>query len=180
MQCTSCDLANLGRTQVVFGSGRADADVLIVGEAPGAHEDEQGEPFVGRSGLVLDRLLDGSGLSRSDVYIANVVKCRPPNNRDPRPSEIASCSPWLDQQLQLIKPKLIVTLGNFATRLMLGTKMGVTKIRGQEIAFSRAGIDAILIPTLHPSAVLRNGNRGLMDAQHDFDVVARRLTELAS
>jgi uracil-DNA glycosylase len=173
--CTHCELAHLGRTHVVFGSGRHDADVFVIGEAPGAQEDESGEPFVGRSGQLLTRLIESAGMARRDVYIANVVKCRPPDNRNPLPAEIAACSPWLDRQLQLVMPKIIVTLGNFATRLILDTKDGITKLRGQEFAVSRAGIDAIVIPTLHPSAVLRNG-RGALDAtRQDFEFVHRRL-----
>ena len=165
--CTLCKLA-AGRTQVVFGVGRADADLLFVGEGPGEQEDLKGEPFVGRAGGLLTQLIEGIGLTRADVYIANVVKCRPPGNRDPQPEEIAACAPWLDRQLALIQPKVIVTLGNFATKLLLETKEGITKLRGQEFAFSRAGIDAVLLPTLHPSAVLRSGGKTLAR-------VARRL-----
>ncbi|SVC70462.1 uncharacterized protein METZ01_LOCUS323316, partial [marine metagenome] len=114
--CTACGLAE-GRTQVVFGNGSPDADVMFVGEAPGAREDEQGVPFVGRSGQLLDRLLaEELGMDRSDVYIANVVKCRPPDNRDPRPEEIAACRPWLARQMDLVDPSVVVTLGNFAAR----------------------------------------------------------------
>src|ERR1700675_4641165 len=152
--CVLCKLAT-GRTQVVFGVGRADADLLFVGEGPGEQEDLRGEPFVGRAGQLLTQLIEGIGLTRDDVYIANVVKCRPPGNRDPHPEEIEACAPWLDRQLALIQPKVIVTLGNFATKLLLDTKEGITKLRGNEFAFTRAGIDATLLPALHPSAVLR-------------------------
>jgi uracil-DNA glycosylase len=172
--CELCKLA-AGRTQVVFGTGRADADLLFVGEGPGQQEDLKGEPFVGRAGGLLTQLIEGIGLTRADVYIANVVKCRPPGNRDPQPDEIAACAPWLDRQLALIRPKVIVTLGNFATKLLLETKEGITKLRGQEFTFSRAGIDAVLLPTLHPSAVLRSGGKTLAQSRADFVHVKRAL-----
>ena len=161
--CELCKLA-AGRTQVVFGVGRPDADLLFVGEGPGEQEDLRGEPFVGRAGQLLTQLIEGIGLTRDDVYIANVVKCRPPGNRDPHPDEIEPCAPWLDRQLALIQPRVIVTLGNFATKLLLDTKEGITKLRGKEFAFARAGIDAALLPTL-PSvggaAVGREGAGGV-------------------
>ncbi len=133
--CTLCKLA-AGRTQVVFGVGRADADLMFVGEGPGEQEDLRGEPFVGRAGQLLTQLIEGIELTRAEVYIANVVKCRPPGNRDPQPDEIASCAPWLDRQLELIRPRVIMTLGNFATKLLLDTKEGITRLRGQEFAFT--------------------------------------------
>lgn len=172
--CTLCKLA-AGRTQVVFGVGRADADLMFVGEGPGEQEDLRGEPFVGRAGQLLTRLIEGIELTRADVYIANVVKCRPPGNRDPQPDEIEACAPWLDRQLELIKPRVIVTLGNFATKLLLQTKEGITKLRGTEFAFTRAGHEAVLIPTLHPSAVLRSGGRALAESRADFVHVKRAL-----
>ena len=172
--CELCKLAS-GRTQVVFGVGRADADLLFVGEGPGEQEDLRGEPFVGRAGKLLTQLIEGIGLTRDDVYIANVVKCRPPGNRDPQPDEIEACAPWLDRQLVLIEPRVIVTLGNFATKLLLETKDGITKLRGKEFAFARAGIDAALLPTLHPSAVLRGGGKTLAEARADFVRVKRVL-----
>ena len=175
--CELCKLA-AGRTQVVFGVGRADADLLFVGEGPGEQEDLKGEPFVGRAGGLLTQLIEGIGLTRADVYIANVVKCRPPGNRDPHPDEIEACAPWLDRQLALIRPKVIVTLGNFATKLLLETKEGITKLRGQEFAFSRAGIDAVLLPTLHPSAVLRSGGKTLAQSRSDFVRVKRALARI--
>ena len=125
--------ARAGRTQVVFGVGRADAELMFVGEGPGEQEDLRGEPFVGRAGQLLTQLIEGIGLTRADVYIANVVKCRPPGNRDPQPDEIEACAPWLDRQLELIRPRVIVTLGNFATKLLLQTKDGITKLRGQRV-----------------------------------------------
>ncbi len=172
-----CDLCKLapGRTQVVFGVGRDDADLLFVGEGPGEQEDLKGEPFVGRAGQLLTQLIEGIGLTRDDVYIANVVKCRPPANRDPQPDEIEACAPWLDRQLELIRPRVIVTLGNFATKLLLDTKEGITRLRGREFPFSRAGVDATLLPTLHPSAVLRSGGKALAEARADFVRVKRAL-----
>jgi DNA polymerase len=172
--CTLCKLAP-GRTQVVFGVGSPAADLMFVGEGPGQQEDLQGEPFVGRAGQLLTRLIEGIDLTRADVYIANVVKCRPPGNRDPQPDEIEACAPWLDRQLDLIRPRVIVTLGNFATKLLLETKEGITKLRGREFAFTRAGHSAVLIPTLHPSAVLRSGGRALAESRADFVHVKRAL-----
>lgn len=174
---SGCDLCPLsrGRTQVVFGVGAPDADLMFVGEGPGEQEDLQGEPFVGRAGQLLTRLIEDIGLQRSDVYIANVVKCRPPGNRDPRPEEIEACSPWLDRQLELVRPRVVVTLGNFATKLLLDTKVGITKLRGQRHPFTRGGIDASLVPTYHPAAVLRNGGRALAETRADFVKVKRLL-----
>jgi uracil-DNA glycosylase len=151
---------------------------LFVGEGPGQQEDLTGVPFVGRAGQLLTQLIEGIGLTRADVYIANVVKCRPPGNRDPQPDEIEACAPWLDRQLALIEPRVIVTLGNFATKLLLDTKEGITKLRGREFAFTRAGIDAALLPTLHPSAVLRSGGKALAESRSDFVRVKRALARL--
>jgi DNA polymerase len=178
---STCELCKLAahRTQVVFGVGRADADLMFVGEGPGEQEDLRGEPFVGRAGGLLTQLIEGIGLTRRDVYIANVVKCRPPGNRDPQPDEIDACAPWLDRQLELIRPKVIVTLGNFATKLLLQTKEGITKLRGREFAFARAGHEAVLVPTLHPAAVLRSGGKALAEARADFVHVKRALARLA-
>jgi DNA polymerase len=172
--CELCKLA-AARTQVVFGVGRPDADLMFVGEGPGEQEDIKGEPFVGRAGQLLTQLIEGIGLTRDDVYIANVVKCRPPGNRDPQPEEIEACAPWLDRQLELIEPRVIVTLGNFATKLLLDTKEGITKVRGREFPFSRAGVAATLLPTFHPSAVLRSGGKALAEARADFVRVKRAL-----
>jgi uracil-DNA glycosylase len=172
--CTLCPLAET-RKQVVFGVGSPDAQLMFVGEGPGAQEDEQGEPFVGRAGKLLTQLIEGIGLTRADVYIANVVKCRPPGNRDPLPVEIEACSPWLDRQLELIVPAVIMTLGNFATKLLLDTKTGITRLRGQEFPFDRAGVRAVLVPTLHPSAVLRGGGVPLAETRADFVRVKRLL-----
>ena len=169
--CTRCPLAE-HRTQVVFGVGDPQADLMFVGEGPGAEEDRIGEPFVGRAGKLLTSLIEGIGLTRDDVYIANVVKCRPPGNRDPQPIEIESCRPYLEAQLDLIAPRVVVTLGNFATKLLLDTKVGITKLRGQEFPYRE---DAVLIPALHPSAVLRNGGAALAQARADFVVIRRAL-----
>jgi uracil-DNA glycosylase len=166
LACTKCPLA-AGRTQVVFGAGAREADLVFVGEGPGAEEDKQGIPFVGRAGQLLTRLIAGIGLTRDEVYIANVVKCRPPGNRDPEPIEIETCRPYLEAQLGFLAPVVVVTLGNFATKLLLDTKDGITKIRGREFPY-RDGA-ATLIPTLHPSAVLRSGGgTSLAQSRSDF------------
>lgn len=149
--CTRCRLAE-GRTQVVFGMGNPEADLLFVGEGPGADEDAAGLPFVGRSGKLLDRMMaEEMGLTRADCYIANMVKCRPPGNRDPRPDEMATCRPWLDAQLAHLDPTVVVTLGNVATRTLLGRREGITQLRGR--AYPWQG--RLVIPTYHPSAALR-------------------------
>jgi DNA polymerase len=151
--CTRCRLAQ-GRTQVVFGSGNPHADLMFVGEAPGFHEDKQGIPFVGQAGKLLERLLAGVELRRDDVYIANVLKCRPPGNRDPQPDEIESCEPHLFRQIELIEPKVIATLGNFATKLLSGRPLGITRVHGQEQALTIAGRSVLLYPLYHPAAAL--------------------------
>ena len=164
--CTRCPLAN-GRTQVVFGEGHPAADLLVVGEGPGRDEDLQGRPFVGRSGQLLDRLLaEELELDRTQCYIANVVKCRPPGNRDPEPHEIAACRPWLEAQVELIEPRVILTLGNFATRLLLDRKDGIRKLRGQVYPNGPGG--ASLVPTFHPAAALRGGGETLAQMRADF------------
>lgn len=169
--CTRCALAS-GRTQVVFGVGNPHAELMFVGEGPGQQEDLQGEPFVGRSGQYLDRLiLDEMGLTRSDFYIANTVKCRPPGNRDPLPEEIATCRPWLDQQLELVDPSVVVTLGNFATKLLLGTSEGITRVRGRSYPFRRG----VLVPTYHPAAVLRGGGEAAAQMRADLVRAKRHL-----
>jgi len=163
--CTKCKLATAGRTQVVFGMGDPNADLMFVGEGPGAEEDKQGLPFVGRSGQLLDKILfEELGLTRDHVYIANTVLCRPPGNRDPEPDEILACNPWLEKKLELIQPKVVVTLGNFATKLLLETKEGITKLRGKSYPF-RGGV---LIPTFHPAAVLRGGGEPMAQMRADF------------
>jgi DNA polymerase len=175
--CALCKLAG-NRTQVVFGVGRHDAELMFVGEGPGEQEDLRGEPFVGRAGGLLTQLIEGIGLTRANVYIANVVKCRPPGNRDPQPDEIDACAPWLDRQLQLVRPRVVVTLGNFATKLLLQTKDGITKLRGKRFPLVRGGHEAVLVPTYHPAAVLRSGGRALAEARADFVHVKRALARL--
>ena len=150
--CTACRLSQ-GRTQVVFGVGNPNADLMFVGEGPGYHEDKQGEPFVGAAGQLLTKMLGDIGLAREDVYIANVVKCRPPGNRDPLPDEIEACKPWLDGQIRNIDPRVIVTLGNFATRFMLDRQVSISRVRGQR--FDVQG--RTVVPTFHPAAILHGG-----------------------
>ena len=151
--CTKCALS-AGRTQVVFGSGSPDADLVFVGEAPGFHEDQQGVPFVGQAGKLLDRLLEGIGLTRADVFVANVLKCRPPGNRDPQPDEIAACEPHLFRQIELIEPRLVATLGNFATKLLSGQPAGITRVHGQEQEVTLGARTVLLYPLFHPAAAL--------------------------
>ena len=151
--CTRCPLAAT-RTQVVFGSGNPDAELMFVGEAPGFHEDQQGVPFVGQAGKLLERLLNGIGLSRTDVYIANVLKCRPPGNRDPQPEEIEACESHLFRQIELIRPALVATLGNFATKLLSGKPAGITRVHGVEQEVTLGGNRVTLYPLFHPAAAL--------------------------
>jgi uracil-DNA glycosylase family 4 len=151
--CTRCALSQ-GRTQVVFGSGSPSADLMFVGEAPGFHEDQQGVPFVGQAGKLLDSLLGGIGLTRADVFVANVLKCRPPGNRDPMPEEIASCEPHLFRQIELIEPKLVATLGNFATKLLSGKPAGITRVHGYEQEVTLGARTVTLFPLYHPAAAL--------------------------
>jgi uracil-DNA glycosylase len=168
--CTRCRLAER-RTQVVFGVGDPMADLMFVGEGPGRDEDLAGEPFVGRSGRLLDRLMaEELGMERSACYIANVVKCRPPDNRDPRPDEIEACWPYLEQQVELISPRVVVTLGNFAARQLLQTTQGIRSLRGRSYPF-RTGH---LVPTYHPAAALRSGGVVLAEMRADL-VRAKRL-----
>jgi len=154
--CTRCKLHKQGRKQIVFGVGNPNADLMFVGEAPGADEDVQGEPFVGRAGQLLTKIIESIGLQRSDVYIANVIKCRPPQNRNPEPDEVASCQPFLFQQIDTIQPRIIVALGTFAAQALLGTVAPISRIRGQLHEF-RGG--AKLIPTFHPAFLLRSPDR---------------------
>ena len=174
MECTRCPLAAT-RTQVVFGAGNPNADLMFVGEAPGFHEDLQGVPFVGASGNLLTRLIEEIELSRDRVYIANVVKCRPPDNRDPERAEIEFCRPWLEGQLEYIMPKVVVTLGNFATKLLLDTKEGITRVRGKEYPWKGG---SVLVPTYHPAAVLRGRGDALAQMRADFVLVKRALRRL--
>jgi uracil-DNA glycosylase len=153
--CTRCKLHRLGRRQVVFGVGNPHADLMFVGEGPGEEEDIQGEPFVGRAGQLLTRIIEAMGLTREQVYIANVVKCRPPNNRNPEPDEIATCEPFLFGQIDIIGPKVIVALGTFAAQALLRTKDPISRLRGQVFQYRGAS----LVPTFHPAYLLRSPNR---------------------
>ena len=164
--CTACALADT-RTQVVPGTGDSDADLMFVGEAPGYHEDRQGAPFVGQAGQVLERLLGTIGLSRPQVYIANVLKCRPPGNRDPQPDEIAACERHLFAQVELIRPRVICTLGNFATKLLSGQPHGITRVHGTPQPRRIGGVDLVLYPIFHPAAALYTP-RMLAVLQEDF------------
>jgi uracil-DNA glycosylase family 4 len=177
--CTNCPLAAT-RTNVVFGVGDPHAPLMIVGEAPGKDEDEQGEPFVGRSGKLLDQvMLEELGVTRDRVFIANTLQCRPPGNRDPLPDEIATCRPWLEAKLDAIAPKVVITLGNFATKLLLfddpKAKEGITKLRGKTYPWRHG---AVLVPTFHPSAVLRSGGgQPLAQMRADFIRAKRALAD---
>ena len=151
--CTRCALAQ-GRTQVVFGAGSPDADLMFVGEAPGFHEDQQGVPFVGQAGKLLDKLLAGIELTRADVFVVNVLKCRPPGNRDPLPEEIGACEPHLFRQIELISPTVVATLGNFATKLLSGKPAGITKVHGYEQEVTLGARSVLLYPLYHPAAAL--------------------------
>ena len=178
--CTRCRL-HQSRTQVVFGQGDPRADLMFVGEAPGFHEDRQGVPFVGPSGQLLNRLLEGIGLRRQDVYVCNAIKSRPPNNRDPLPDEIAACRPWLDAQVRLVDPKVVVTLGNFAAKTLLETTTGITRLRGRTYPFQ----GRLLLPTFHPAAALHAQGRRtagpspLEAMEDDFRVLAELLAAQA-
>ena len=175
--CTRCRLAQ-GRTQVVFGVGDPDADVMFVGEAPGFHEDKQGEPFVGAAGQLLTRMLNEVlGLAREDVYIANVIKCRPPGNRDPQDDEIEACTPWLVEQVSLIQPQVVATLGNFATKFVLNTQQGITRMRGRAYPWHGRTV----IPTFHPAAILHGGgerSRQFAELREDFELIRDTFAEL--
>jgi len=162
--CTRCTLAD-SRTQVVFGVGNPDAGLMFIGEGPGRDEDLQGEPFVGRSGKLLDRLLaEEMGIDRTGCYIANVLMCRPPGNRDPRPEEIESCRPHLQAKIDLMRPRVIVTLGNFASRFVLDTTEGIRRLRGRVYPYGHG----VVVPTYHPSAALRSGGEVLAEMRADL------------
>jgi uracil-DNA glycosylase family 4 len=169
-QCTRCKLHTLGRRQVVFGVGNPHAQLMFAGEAPGRDEDEQGEPFVGRAGQLLTKIIEAMGYARSDVYIANVIKCRPPDNRNPEPDEVATCQPFLFRQIDTIKPKVIVALGTFAAQSLLQTKDSISKLRGR-VWHCRG---ARLVPTFHPAFLLRSPERK-RDTWEDMKMVMRLL-----
>ena len=173
-QCTRCKLCTLGRRQVVFGVGNPSAALMFVGEAPGADEDEQGIPFVGRAGQLLTRIIEAIDLRRDDVYIANVIKCRPPGNRNPEPDEVAACEPFLFQQIDLVRPKVIVALGKFAAQCLLQTDTPITKLRGRVHPFRGAQ----LVPTFHPAYLLRSPDKK-RETWEDMKLVRALLREAA-
>lgn len=173
--CSRCKLHTLGRTQVVFGVGNPNANLMFVGEGPGADEDIRGEPFVGRAGQLLTKIIEAIGLRRDDVYIANVIKCRPPNNRNPEPDEVQQCAPFLFRQIDIVKPTVIVALGKFAAQCLLGTTDPITKIRGREYAYR----DAILMPTYHPAYLLRTPS-AKREVWEDMKRVRSLLSEAAT
>jgi uracil-DNA glycosylase len=170
--CTRCKLHTLGRTQVVFGVGSPDADLMFVGEAPGADEDEQGIPFIGRAGQLLTKIIEAIDLKRDDVYIANIIKCRPPQNRNPEPDEVASCEPFLFRQIDMIKPKVIVALGKYAAQTLLKSETPISRLRGQVLDYRGAK----LVPTFHPAYLLRNPS-SKREVWEDMKLVKRLLTE---
>ena len=155
LACVACKLAAT-RRNVVFGEGDPDAKLMVIGEGPGEDEDRTGRPFVGRGGQLLDQILSAAGIPRASVFIANIVKCRPPGNRNPEPDEVTSCDPWLLEQIRLIRPQIIVTLGNVPTQWALGTKLGITKTRGQWGEFKKLGAPISVLPMFHPAYLLRN------------------------
>ena len=171
-ECTRCKLHTLGRTQIVFGVGNPNADLMFVGEAPGADEDVQGVPFVGRAGQLLTKIIEAIGLTREDVYIANVIKCRPPQNRNPEPDEIETCEPFLFQQIDVIKPKVIVALGKFAAQTLLRSEEPISRLRGR--VFDYRG--SKLLPTFHPAYLLRNPS-SKREVREDMKLVKTLLTE---
>ena len=173
--CVRCPLHE-GRTNVVFGNGNADADLMFVGEAPGHHEDLQGLPFVGRAGQLLDELLGDIGLSRKDVFVANVLKCRPPGNRDPQQDEIDTCKPYLNRQIELIEPKVICTLGNFATKLLTRSARGITSVHGRPQVHELGGRAVRVYPLYHPAAALRSTGT-LEQLREDFARLSALLEE---
>ena len=176
--CTKCRLSE-GRTQVVFGVGDPDADLMFVGEGPGFHEDKQGEPFVGAAGQLLTRMLGQIGLTREEVYINNIVMCRPPGNRDPQPDEIEACTPWLIERISLIQPRIIVTLGNFATKFVLQTPLGITRVRGTVHEWHGRKV----IPTFHPAAILHGGgekSKQFASLVEDFALIRATLDQMSS
>jgi len=170
--CTRCKLHRLGRKQIVFGVGNPNADLMFVGEAPGADEDIQGIPFVGRAGQLLTKIIEAIGLSRDDVYIANVIKCRPPENRNPEPDEVESCEPFLFRQIDDIKPRVIVALGTFAAKALLKTQDPISRLRGRTYDYRGAK----LIPTFHPAFLLRSPDRK-RDVWEDMKRVRSLLNE---
>ena len=172
-QCHKCKLSEQ-RTQTVFGVGSHNADLLFIGEAPGFHEDRQGEPFVGRAGQLLTAMLAAIRLTRNDVFIANILKCRPPNNRDPAPSEVANCTPYLLEQIQLLQPKLIIALGRIAAHFLLETKQPLARLRGRLLTYAPAKLP--LLVTYHPAYLLRNP-RDKSKAWQDWQLLQQQLSQ---
>lgn len=170
--CSSCRLVE-HRTQAVFSDGSHTADLMFIGEGPGQNEDIQGLPFVGRGGQLLNQLLEHVGLKREEIYIANVVKCRPPKNRDPQPDEIDACKHFLADQIRLVDPRVLMTMGNFSTKLLLKTQTGITKMRGQVIPWW----GRVVVPTFHPAAALRNGQKMVDTMKSDFELAVRTIAE---
>jgi uracil-DNA glycosylase family 4 len=173
--CTRCRLS-AGRTQVVFADGSPDADLMFIGEGPGYHEDVQGLPFVGAAGQLLNRLLGEIGLTRDEVRITNTVLCRPPGNRDPLPDELEACRPYLEQHVALVDPKVVCTLGNFATRVILDRPVAISRVRGQRFPWQ----GRMVIPTFHPAAILRGGgdsSRAMQQIREDFAAIRQALDE---
>ena len=173
--CTKCRLAE-GRTQVVYGVGHPNADLMFIGEAPGFHEDKQGEPYVGAAGQLLNQLLSEIDVPRAAVYINNVILCRPPGNRDPFPDELEACRPWLDERIAIIDPAVVVTLGNWATRYILGRQISISRVRGQRFPWN----GRIVIPTFHPAAVLHGGGQAssqMTSLRADFREIRAALAE---
>jgi DNA polymerase len=168
--CTRCKLHTQGRKQIVFGVGNPNADLMFVGEAPGADEDVKGEPFVGRAGQLLTKMIEAMGFKRDEVYIANVIKCRPPENRNPDPDEVATCEPFLFKQIETIQPQVIVALGSFAAKALLKTQDPISRLRGRVYAYHGAK----LIPTFHPSFLLRSPNQ----KKYAWDDLKRALAEM--
>jgi uracil-DNA glycosylase family 4 len=170
--CTRCKLHALGRSQIVFGVGNPQADLMFVGEAPGADEDIQGVPFIGRAGQLLTKIIEAIGMTREEVYIANVIKCRPPQNRNPEPDEVETCEPFLFRQIDVIKPKVIVALGKFGAQTLLRTLDPISRLRGRVFEYRGAK----LIPTFHPAYLLRNPS-SKRDVWEDMKLVRKLLSE---
>jgi uracil-DNA glycosylase family 4 len=173
--CVRCRLSQ-GRTQVVYGVGDPNADLMFIGEAPGFHEDKQGEPFVGAAGQLLNRMLADVEIPRERVYINNVILCRPPGNRDPLPDEVEACTPWLTERIELIDPSVIVTLGNWATRFVLGPQVSISRVRGQRFPWKGRTV----IPTFHPAAILHGGGESsnqMAALRADFQLMKAALAE---
>jgi DNA polymerase len=170
--CTRCKLHTMGRTQVVFGVGNPNANLMFVGEAPGADEDIQGIPFIGRAGQLLTKIIEAMGMTRDDVYIANVIKCRPPQNRNPEPDEVETCEPFLFRQIDIIQPKVIVALGKFGAQTLLRTLDPISRLRGRVFEYRGAK----LIPTFHPAYLLRNPS-SKREVWEDMKLVRQLLTD---